>query len=96
MLIVRARQPSPSPTTTSGTFSLGTPSSTYGPRFWANRTSYAARPNGALPIGVTIDLERVVHIDSGSVRRFGDAEVDEYALRDRVSAIELKDGVQAV
>ena len=60
MLIVRARSPSTSSTgPATGLDSISTPTSPQRP--WGNRASYAARQN--ISIGVTIDLERVVHTD---------------------------------
>ena len=60
MLIVRAHSPSTSSTgPATGLDSISTPTSPQ--RLWGNRASYAARQN--VSIGVTIDLERVVHTD---------------------------------
>ncbi|KAI0716401.1 hypothetical protein C8Q76DRAFT_616247 [Earliella scabrosa] len=93
MLIVRARSPSTSSTgPATGLDSISTPTSPQ--RLWGNRASYAARQN--VPIGVTIDLERVVHTDSESVQRLGLGDAEGLASRDRISMIEAKDIGQAV
>ena len=93
MLIVRARSPSTSSTgPATGLDSISTPTSPQ--RLWGNRASYAARQN--VSIGVTIDLERVVHTDSESVQRLGLGDAEGLASRDRISMIEAKDIGQAV
>ena len=58
MLIVRARHPS-SQTSEVTMGSLGSPTSPQ--RLWGGRRSFSGRQN--VSIGVTIDLERVVHTD---------------------------------
>lgn len=96
MLIVRARTTPSSSAAGAGT-TVGTISSPTSPgaRAWA-RASCPARQNAygsPFAIGVTIDLERVVHTDrgSGSVHELADA--DGFASRER---IEAKDVAQAV
>ncbi|RDX40759.1 hypothetical protein OH76DRAFT_1423508 [Lentinus brumalis] len=81
MLIVRARHPNSS---SSGN-TIGSLSSPTSPaRLWGHRSSLTGRPN--VSIGVTIDLERVVHTETGSVHRFGD-HPDPYGSQDRMSAL---------
>ncbi|KAI0739175.1 hypothetical protein C8Q80DRAFT_1275327 [Daedaleopsis nitida] len=101
MLIVRARKTSSSssfPGATVGGATVGTismPTSPVTARAW-NYGSYPARPN--FSIGVTVDLERVVHTDRGIVHELGDvaSSAEGFASRDRISIIEAKDIAQAV
>ena len=62
--------------------SLGSPTSPQ--RLWGGRRSFSGRQN--VSIGVTIDLERVVHTETGSVHRFGGNPAP-YGSRDRMSAL---------
>ncbi|KAI0720817.1 hypothetical protein C8T65DRAFT_632908 [Cerioporus squamosus] len=80
MLIVRARRHNSTSSNTIGSMS----SPTSPARLWGHRSSLSGRPN--VSIGVTIDLERVVHTETGSVHRFGD-NPDPYGSQDRMSAL---------
>ncbi|RPD55942.1 hypothetical protein L226DRAFT_570424 [Lentinus tigrinus ALCF2SS1-7] len=82
MLIVRARRGN-SQMSNDTMGSLSSPTSPA--RLWGgNRGSFSGRQN--VSIGVTIDLERVVHTETGSLHRFGD-NPDPYGSRDRMSAL---------
>ncbi|KAI0716354.1 hypothetical protein C8Q76DRAFT_794675 [Earliella scabrosa] len=73
MMIVRVRQSRPSQfSTTSGSSSIP-------PRFWRNTASHSRAP---APIDVEIDLERIVHTDSGSLHH---GTVGDYSSHDKAS-----------